>query len=95
MGSQVWLYIKQWLGISRSMGTLKAAVKWIFKEARGTGIQAKAKRIGLACTVYYIWEARNERIFEDIIKDPKDIIRRIQIQVYRVLYNLYPDITIT
>ncbi|GFZ20850.1 hypothetical protein Acr_29g0000120 [Actinidia rufa] len=69
-----------WLGISRSMGTLKAAVKWIFKEARGTGIQAKAKRIGLACTVYYIWEARNERIFEDIIKDPKDIIRRIQIQ---------------
>ncbi|GFY93055.1 hypothetical protein Acr_08g0014510 [Actinidia rufa] len=70
----------KWLGISRSMGTLKAAVKWIFKEARGTGIQAKAKRIGLACTVYYIWEARNERIFEDIIKDPKDIIRRIQIQ---------------
>ena len=26
-------------------------------------ILAKAKRIGLVCTVYYIGEARNERIF--------------------------------
>ncbi|GFZ11471.1 hypothetical protein Acr_22g0008690 [Actinidia rufa] len=53
----------KWLGISRSMGTLKAAVKWIFKEARGTGIQAKAKRIGPGCglevllpkTVAMVW----------------------------------------
>ncbi|GFY91496.1 hypothetical protein Acr_07g0016920 [Actinidia rufa] len=64
VAKQVWLCVKQWLGISRSMSTLKAAAKWIFKEARGTGIQAKAKKIGLACAVYYIWEARNERIFE-------------------------------
>ena len=57
------------------------------------GIQARAKMIGFACTIYYIWEARNERIFEGIIKQPKDIIRRIQIQVYRVIYNLYPNIS--
>ena len=73
------------------MSTLKAATKWIFKEAKGTGIQARAKRIGFACTVYYMWEARNKRIFEGVIKQPEDIIRRIQIQVYSGLYNLYPD----
>ncbi|XP_057460090.1 uncharacterized protein LOC130750511 [Actinidia eriantha] len=64
VGKQVWLQIKYWLGITRAMNTLKAAVKWIIKEARGTGVQAKAKQIGFACTVYYLWEARNERIFE-------------------------------
>ncbi|GFZ05500.1 hypothetical protein Acr_17g0010720 [Actinidia rufa] len=64
VAKQVWLCVKQWLGISRSMSTLKAASKWIFKEAKGTWIQAKAKKIGLACVVYYIWEARNERIFK-------------------------------
>ncbi|GFZ10864.1 hypothetical protein Acr_22g0002620 [Actinidia rufa] len=42
------------------MSTLKAATKWIIKEAKGMGIQARA----IACTIYYIWEARNERIFE-------------------------------
>ena len=61
------LHIKQWLGISRAISTLEAAIKWIFNEARGTEIQAKAKRIGLACTVYYIWETRNERIFTYIL----------------------------
>ncbi|GFZ19928.1 laccase 12 [Actinidia rufa] len=50
VGRQVWSQIKLWLGISRAMNTLKAAVKWMIKEARGTGAQAKAKRIGLACT---------------------------------------------
>ncbi|GFZ12259.1 hypothetical protein Acr_23g0006440 [Actinidia rufa] len=62
------------------------------QEARGTGAQAKAKRIGLACTVYYLWEARNERIFEGKIKHPRAIIRCIQIQAYRVLYNIFPSL---
>ncbi|GFZ16129.1 hypothetical protein Acr_25g0005380 [Actinidia rufa] len=95
MGNQVWGHIKQWLGISQAMSTLKATAKWIFKEARGMGLQARAKSIGFVCTVYYIWEARNERIHEGITKQAKDIIRRIQIQVYRVIYNLYPNITET
>ncbi|GFS37912.1 hypothetical protein Acr_00g0054780 [Actinidia rufa] len=87
VAKQVWLYIKQWLGISRAMSTLKGATKWIFKEAKGTGIQARAKRMGLACTVYYMWEARNERIFEGVIKHLEDIIRRIQIQCIVLMVN--------
>ena len=59
VGNQIWSQIKHWLSISKSMQTLKAAVKWLTKEARGTGPQAKAKKIDLAFTVYYLWEARN------------------------------------
>ena len=73
------------------MQTLKAAVKWMIKEARGTGFPAKIKRIGLACTVYYIWKTQNKRLFEDKIEQPEAIARRIQIQSYRILYSLFPD----
>ena len=91
VGKYVWLQIKQWLGISRAMSTLKAVVKWITKEARGTGIQAKAKKIGLACSVYCIWKARNEMIFEGKIKQPNAIVRCIQTQLYRVTYNCWKN----
>ncbi|XP_057473990.1 uncharacterized protein LOC130762326 [Actinidia eriantha] len=92
VGKQVWTQIKQWLGITRVMNTLKAAVKWLIKEARGTGVQAKVKKIRLACTFYYLWEARNLRIFEGKTKHPEAIVRGIQIQVFRVIEGLYPDV---
>ena len=63
IGSQIWAKIKSWLGITRAMQTLKAVIKWMTKEARGTGFPAKIKRISLTCTVYHIWGARNKRIF--------------------------------
>ncbi|XP_057492447.1 uncharacterized protein LOC130778052 [Actinidia eriantha] len=91
VGSQVWGAIKTWLGITRAMNTLKAAVKWMIKESRGTGFPAKFKRISLACTIYYIWGTRNKRIFEDKIEQPEEIIRRIQSHVYRSIYTLFPD----
>ena len=91
VGNQIWTEIKNWLGITRAMHTLKAAVKWMIKEARGTGLPAKIKRISLACTVYHIWEARNKKIFEGKNVHPNAIIRQIQIQVYRTIYSLFPD----
>ncbi|GFZ17538.1 hypothetical protein Acr_26g0008080 [Actinidia rufa] len=36
------------------MNTLKAAAKWMIKEARGTGAQAKANKIGLAMCLLFI-----------------------------------------
>ena len=73
------------------MKTLKTAVKWMIKEARGTSFLAKIKRISLACTVYHIWGARNKKIFESKIEHLDAIIRSIQIQVYRNIYALFPD----
>ncbi|GFY95894.1 hypothetical protein Acr_11g0002000 [Actinidia rufa] len=75
-------------GITRAMQTIKASVKWLIKEAKGTGLQAKIKKISLACTVYHLWEARNQRIFEGKIKSPEALIRGIQIQVHRCINSL-------
>ncbi|GFZ03755.1 hypothetical protein Acr_16g0003790 [Actinidia rufa] len=61
---QVWMEIKAWLGFTRVLTTLKAAIKWISKEGRGTGVQAIAERIGIACVVYCLWKHRNTRMFE-------------------------------
>ncbi|GFY93673.1 hypothetical protein Acr_09g0001190 [Actinidia rufa] len=91
VGNQIWTEIKSWLGISRAMTTLKSAVKWMIKEARGTSLPAKIKKISLACTIYHIWVARNKRIFEGKTDHTKAIIRRIQIHVYRSIYILFPD----
>ncbi|GFZ13830.1 hypothetical protein Acr_24g0000200 [Actinidia rufa] len=88
VGGQIWAQIKAWLGITRAMQTIKASVKWLIKEARGTGLQAKIKKISLACTVYHLWEARNQRIFEGKIKSPEALIRGIQIQVHRCINSL-------
>ncbi|XP_057485879.1 uncharacterized protein LOC130772160 [Actinidia eriantha] len=88
---QVWNSIKGWLGFRRTLTTLKAAVKWTIKEARGTGIQAKAKRLGIACTTYYLWETMNLIIFEGKVQAPEAVIWKIQLSVYRVIHYLYPD----
>ena len=90
--NQIWTEIKQWLGFSRALTTHKAAAKWIIKEARGTGVQAVAKKLGFAATVYCIWKARNLRIFEGKVPHTPNIIRDIKLQVYRGLHGNFPNI---
>ncbi|GFZ06915.1 hypothetical protein Acr_18g0010850 [Actinidia rufa] len=89
---QIWTEIRGWLGFSRALTTLKAAAKWIKKEARGTGAQAIAKKTGFAATVYFIWKARNAKIFEGTPIQTTSIIRDIKIQVYRGLYEKFPNL---
>jgi len=85
----VWTRIKYWLNIHRSMSTIQSALKWIKKESRGSGRNARARCTALACTVYQIWNARNRRIFEDQVMDVEGIVFRIQLHVYRTLYSLF------
>ncbi|KAK6163807.1 hypothetical protein DH2020_000671 [Rehmannia glutinosa] len=54
MTNQVWLQIKKWLYITRAMTTIKSALKYMKKEARGTSWQSCAKKSVVACTVYHI-----------------------------------------
>ena len=89
---QVSTDIKEWLGFTWALTTIRAAAKWIIKEARGTGVQAIAKKVGFACTVYCIWKTRNARIFEGKILHPTGIIRYIKIQVYRTLHASFPNL---
>ncbi|KAK6140954.1 hypothetical protein DH2020_025301 [Rehmannia glutinosa] len=92
MTKQVWLQIKKWLCITRAMSTIKSALKYIKKEARGTSWQSRAKRSAVACTVYHIWTARNRRLFEGTIVTSDGIIREIKTQVYKIMFSLYPHV---
>ena len=88
---QVWTDIKSWLGLTKELNTIKAAVKWTIKEARGTGVQAIEKRIGIACIVFCVWKHRNARMFEGKISHPTSIIRDIKMQTYRSLHGFFPN----
>ena len=91
MSRQVWVDIKTWLGFNRELNTIKAAVKWTIKEARSTGVQAIAKRMGIACTVYCIWKHRNGKIFDGKATQPACIVRDIKMQTYRSLHGYFPN----
>ena len=86
----IWTRIKEWLNISRAMSTINSALKWIRMESRGSGCNAKARRIALACTVYHIWNARNRKIFEGHATEVEVIVFTIKLNVYRTLYSMLP-----
>ncbi|XP_057982366.1 uncharacterized protein LOC131167587 [Malania oleifera] len=86
---EIWGQIKAWLGLRREMSSLKAALKWLHKEARGTGIQPTGKKIGLAATVYLIWHFRNRRKFEGKIISPPELIDVIKRYTYRAIFDRF------
>lgn len=88
----VWNNIRDWMGLNRSMSTLASAAKWLKKTVKGTSWLAKSKRIALAATVYFIWVARNKRIFEGKVPSIKGLIHQIKTHVYRILYGHYPHL---
>ncbi|XP_057965889.1 uncharacterized protein LOC131156317 [Malania oleifera] len=71
---EVWREIKGWMGLRRSMSTIKAATKWIHKEVKGNGVHAAGKRIALATTVYFIWHFRNRYRFENHVISPIELV---------------------
>ncbi|XP_057947888.1 uncharacterized protein LOC131143512 [Malania oleifera] len=80
--SQVWDSIGKWLGIERSMSTLKAAAKWLHKEVKGNGIGVVGKRVGLATTVFFLWHIRNKMRFEHKAIETKELIEVIERHTY-------------
>lgn len=65
---------------------------WSSQKFKGKALKAKAAKIALVATVYHIWQAHNSYIFENIIFVSRDVVHRIPIHVYRVMYKLFPHI---
>ncbi|KAK6164050.1 hypothetical protein DH2020_000914 [Rehmannia glutinosa] len=59
MTNQVWLQIKKWLCITRAMTTIKSALKYMKKEARGTSWQSCAKKSAAGMHSYIIFGLRS------------------------------------
>lgn len=88
----IWTAIRGWMRFHRSASTLPGIAKWLRKSVRGTSWQAKAKRFAFACTVYYIWSARNKRIFEGTAPSLQGLILQIKTLVYSVIYSRFPHV---
>lgn len=50
MSRAIWQPVRAWTRMRREMNTLEAAVKWLRKEARGTTVPARVRRLSFACT---------------------------------------------
>ncbi|XP_057982017.1 uncharacterized protein LOC131167269 [Malania oleifera] len=87
--SYVWNNLRRWMGIRRDMSTLKAALKWLHKEAKGNGMHSVGKKICLATTVYFIWHFRNKRRFDGMSISANDMIQVIQRHTYRTVFDRY------
>ncbi|KAL8062253.1 hypothetical protein ABFX02_02G135400 [Erythranthe guttata] len=87
----IWSIIREWMGFPRAATTLKSALKWLKKEARGSCWRQKAKKVALACTVYQIWSARNRKIFENETPRITEMVRKIKILVYKTVFALFPQ----
>ncbi|XP_057954196.1 uncharacterized protein LOC131148498 [Malania oleifera] len=87
--AEVWNAIRRWLGIKRQMPTIKVAVKWLHKEAKGKGMVAASKKNGLAATVYFIWHFRNRCKFENHGFSSSELISVIQRHTYRGIYDKF------
>ncbi|KAK4348291.1 hypothetical protein RND71_034630 [Anisodus tanguticus] len=84
--SYIWTGIRKWVGISRAMTSVDSALKYIRKEGRGTGWQAKAKRVALANTIYAIWNERNKTIFEGTRFDKEAVCFKIKTNIFKILF---------
>ena len=87
----VWKDIRWWCGLTRGMTTLTSGVKWLRRTARGTSTLSMAQRLAFSCTVYYIWMFRNRLIFEQYTPAVQEVVRKIQTQVYQILFTRYPS----
>ncbi|CAH9109723.1 unnamed protein product [Cuscuta europaea] len=87
---QVWETVKQWLGLTRSMHTLRSSVKWIKKEQSGANLKAKAVRIAFCYSIYWIWRSRNSIRFDGAKANIQGVVAQIKFMVYKLLYSLYP-----
>jgi len=61
--SLLWMKIKSWLGVCRSMSTLNSVVKGL--NLKRKNVVARMRRVSISIVVYLIWEERNKRVFEN------------------------------
>ncbi|KAH0717117.1 hypothetical protein KY285_013148 [Solanum tuberosum] len=72
---QVWQKVLRWQAIQRQ------ASGW-HEEQRPVQREAEIFRISLAASVYYIWQERNQRTFQKIIRSCDVLVRKIIQEVH-------------
>ncbi|XP_031114486.1 uncharacterized protein LOC116018476 isoform X2 [Ipomoea triloba] len=87
---KVWEEVRARLGITRKTCSIKGAIKWAYRDARGSRMHSKIGLLAILCSVYYIWQARNAMIFEGSQAVVTKTISIILLQVFKIFHNLAP-----
>lgn len=85
LASQVWDDILRWLSISCRFRSLNALLRWARLHVRKKSIWAKWTKAAFSATIYFLWVARNLKIFEGLCPSVRDVVHRITTHVYRLM----------
>uniref|UniRef100_M1DFJ6 Orf147a protein n=1 Tax=Solanum tuberosum TaxID=4113 RepID=M1DFJ6_SOLTU len=78
----VWQKILHWLNIQREARRWDDEVLWANTHCKGKQARAKVYRMAVAASVYVVWKERNQRIFKQIIRTPRMLVRKIVQEVH-------------
>lgn len=74
------------MDISSKFLSLNALLRWARKHARKRSDRSSFIKATFAATIYFLWLARNTKIFEAHPPNARDVVHRIATNVYRALY---------
>ncbi|WMV07465.1 hypothetical protein MTR67_000850 [Solanum verrucosum] len=73
----IWQRLLQWMSITRSSAGWTEEIEWATLHANRKSIQDEVYRMTLAAALYYIWQERNHRIFQQKERSIEEIIKQI------------------
>lgn len=82
--------VKNWLRITGTVSTISNAIRFCSRNKAGSGVLRKTRWIAMDAVVNHIWHGRNKLKHQNIPFRAHAIFRDIKIDVFHVLYNLFP-----
>ncbi|XP_073031316.1 uncharacterized protein [Primulina eburnea] len=70
----IWNEIRNWLDMQKIMGSPSAILKAFRSYYRGNSTLSRMRITALASTIYYIWNARNKMMFDEVKPQIEDIV---------------------
>ena len=90
----IWREIRQRFRMPLTLTSIEEALSWLRTHARGLHCLDRARVYAVSTTIYYIWHARNARVFEGNDIPTAALVRLVLIHVYRLLYARFQTETV-
>ncbi|XP_020270900.1 uncharacterized protein LOC109846087 [Asparagus officinalis] len=84
---EIWNRVMEWLGFNWKSCYWNQLIHWFTVRLRGRGLKQKLKRLALIATIYYIWQERNARIFRQQSRNPDQMVKLIQTEIWIIMLN--------
>lgn len=89
ISARIWKIMLEWLEINRSNCEWEEEIQWAIDHASRKGAQTEVYRIMLVATIYFVWQERNRRIFQQKERT-LNVITKLIIQDVHVRATMYP-----